>query len=161
MQTDQCHTYTDEIDAYFDDELEGDLKAQVEQHIQDCDACLSRLSDLESLIGTIKRAPQPELQRDLSDIIIQKIAQSHANTVAPVISIDTKRRPQPQNRLVALSLVAASIAAIGCLAYFTMPVPSDRASTDNLVALYDDDLNDDPTTYGISTNEDGLYAIKL
>jgi len=156
MQTDQCHLYTDEIDAYFDNELEGHLKAQIEQHIQDCDACLSRLSDLESLIGTLKRAPVPELQRDLSDLIIDRIAQPQ---LAPVIPITSKRRPP--NRLIAFSCVAASIAAIGSLAYFVMPAPSERGNTDNLVALYDDDLNDDSSTYGISTNEDGLYAIKL
>jgi hypothetical protein len=62
---------TDWLGAYYDGELSGRRKQQVEEHLRGCRECQDRLEELRKLSALLKEAPQAESQHSAQSFQMQ------------------------------------------------------------------------------------------
>lgn len=186
-----CSAISEALDAFLDLELAPDEAQKVEAHLADCSPCQRRLAELESLVSRLKSLPEPVLTKDFADSIEARIKASHSNTdPTDLIAYRQKKEERAAKSsgflrpmltaAAALSLLIggatmlnkqeqapgiATTNGVGKVSVAKSVVKS--ANADDLIAEYDDIVGDGVNdfggvnSYGLSTNEDGLYAIKL
>lgn len=64
-----CAKYKDELSALLDNQLSGNLKAEVEEHVKSCDECSHELENLKGLSALLaKMTPKPAEDTTFPDI---------------------------------------------------------------------------------------------
>ena len=70
----RCKAVLEHLSMYFDDRLEGDLSAEVSQHLRGCEACgveFQRFRQLRHVLVTLPRVEAPGYLRHLLDLQIE------------------------------------------------------------------------------------------
>ena len=116
----ECSTVIPPLDAYHDDELDGDEKASVELHLRACDACPQRLAQITKLVSALKLMPFTPSKIDFADrfeLRAQEIASVSSPSNGSVLS----------GKFGKIGAIAAAVALfLGVGAYF---VSHDGSST--------------------------------
>lgn len=68
-----CQQMEEELSAYYDLELSAEEAEAVELHLADCDACATKLAEIDGLVSKLKSLPAVEWSGDLSDAIEARI----------------------------------------------------------------------------------------
>lgn len=87
-----CQQMEEELSAYYDLELSAEEAEAVELHLADCDACTTKLAEIDGLVSELKSLPAVEWRGDLSDAIEARILAQAAPveaTSSNVLSIDS------------------------------------------------------------------------
>lgn len=67
-----CQTVLSLLSDYRDDELNQEMRSEVEKHLDDCEACTQELEDICKMIDIIKRFQEKEPHRDYLYFIDQE-----------------------------------------------------------------------------------------
>jgi hypothetical protein len=70
------------LNEYLDRSLEPGQQEIVERHLQGCEECRARLSELSELFAAIEALPESSLERDLSAAVLSKISSEPAKRVS-------------------------------------------------------------------------------
>ena len=72
------HINNDQLQAYLDGVLESASVELVQTHLEDCPICREELSRLEIVSSRLDTMPEIDLQRDLSQLVIEQLKEEQA-----------------------------------------------------------------------------------
>jgi hypothetical protein len=90
------------LNEYLDRSLEPGQQEIIERHLQDCEECRTRLSELRQLFAAIEALPESSLERDLSAAVLSKI---RSEPEKPILA-------WPKLAFILQSVAAAAILAV-------------------------------------------------
>ncbi|RCX16523.1 putative zinc finger protein [Anaerobacterium chartisolvens] len=73
MDVDKCNAVRDMIVPYIENELDQDLRNQVEEHIEQCELCRTELYDIKQVMELCAGMPQEELPEDFHSQLHEKL----------------------------------------------------------------------------------------
>ncbi len=68
-----CEEIREDLSAYFDDELDADGRARVEEHLRECGACRKDLERLRALVELVAAVPAEEPPEGLRERISERV----------------------------------------------------------------------------------------
>jgi hypothetical protein len=75
----QCKEIRKRLSEYLDDALSRQERADVEQHLRQCENCRRRLTELEGVVGLLHSLPREDAPHDLAVRILEKSAENDLN----------------------------------------------------------------------------------
>ncbi|MFW5966424.1 MAG: anti-sigma factor family protein [Persicimonas sp.] len=103
-----CETTRNRLNAYRDEELDPEVQAELESHLEDCLKCRRALERLETVVRQLERAtPAPPVPEGFAERVLERAAEE--NPSGPP-------RPGPSCRWWSDSTGTARIAAAAVLA---------------------------------------------
>jgi hypothetical protein len=115
----QCEEVITRLSEYFDDELPGNLRKAVDEHLAQCAACSERLAALRAVARAAKAVVHPGPPADLTDRVLQAVLLEQAPQ--PDLSARTARRRLHTRRVAVWGGLFAAAAMIGIVLWNVLP----------------------------------------
>jgi len=103
----KCEKITNKLGAYLDDELDEQIRRQVEEHLRQCPACTAELQELRHLSRYLDMVPEPEMRESFADDICEKASEQRRLTgkIVPFALLrDLTRLPNAAAAMAAIAL---------------------------------------------------------
>jgi len=84
MNDQNQHIQEDQLQAYLDGALESTSMDDLQAHLESCSTCQAQLDRLEAVMTRLEAMPEIDLQRDLSQLVIEQIKKE--NAISPAIT---------------------------------------------------------------------------
>jgi anti-sigma factor RsiW len=146
------------LDSYHDSESSPDERAMVESHLGPCADCRKRLSDIGTLVATLKTMPEIKATVDFADRVEQMILRSEKSTASDEAKVEAKGAESTVIRFgkAAWLSAAAAVALLALLvSQFFVQAPTvdvaSRSSTNNNVQPSNPDKNEIAAAVGDNT----------